>query len=413
MNVETNTSSEYISLIYEAITATVKAGEAILRIYNASGSLEASSEVTSEHKAYSSPSEVTSEHESQPLSSPPLSSEATSWKQSSMDYELKEDQSPLTKADQSAHTVIEEILKAAFPETPILSEEGKDIPYENRKEWKRFWLVDPLDGTKEFLKRNGEFTVNIALVENNEPVLGVIYAPDKDILYWGIVGEGAYKAESAHAAWVNTINRANSSTRDDEKNTLESLKKESEELPLVRDELPLRDGGGDELPTNTQNSEELRKTIRVVASRSHYSGETEEYVNELAKGATDEDSRGAGGEPSSGEFSSNQAPQSTHRKTPMHAQKLGPRQSEQPRREDPRIELVQAGSSLKLCLIAEGKADVYPRFAPTMEWDTGAGQAIVAATGGRVLQADEEQTLRYNKEDLTNPWFIAKRAGFG
>ncbi|WP_181346826.1 3'(2'),5'-bisphosphate nucleotidase CysQ [Thalassobacillus sp. CUG 92003] len=234
------------------------------------------------------------------------------------DVEYKEDESPLTIADQRSHDVIKARLQQHTPEIPILSEEGQHLPYEERKEWKEFWLVDPIDGTKEFIKKNGEFTVNIALVRNGKPVSGVIYAPALDTLYVGEEGKGAYKVQSVLG---------------------ESEERALEPLPLSRQDT---------------------QTIRVVASRSHMSDETEAFISEL------ED-------------------------------------------QYDRVETVSAGSSLKLCLIAEGVADYYPRYAPTMEWDTGAGQAIVECSGGIVNVAEEETPLLYNKPDLLNPWFVASR----
>ena len=221
--------------------------------------------------------------------------------------ERKADNSPLTLADKAAHACIVRHLEATG--IPILSEEGVHLPYEERKTWKRLWVVDPLDGTKEFIKKNGEFTVNIALVEEGTPVMGVIYVPAKDVLYLGIVGEGAWKEEGG-----------------------------------VRQMLPL-----------AQN----REAFVVVASRSHLSSETEAYINEL-------------------------------------------------RQEHGNVEMLSSGSSLKICLVAEGSADVYPRFAPTMEWDTAAGDAIARAAGRQVLDAGTQLPLVYNKADLHNPWFVVR-----
>lgn len=222
--------------------------------------------------------------------------------------ELKGDDSPLTCADKASHEVIVKGLREHFPEIPILSEEGKAIPYEIRKDWPRFWLVDPLDGTKEFIKRNGEFTVNIALIEGNAPVMGVIYVPAQDTLYCGVVGEGA---------WVHDARP---------------------EAQGPRKEIRVREADPD-------------KGLTVVMSRSHPSPELDEYL------------RGV-----------------------------------------PVAEALAVGSSLKLCAVAEGKADLYPRLGPTMEWDTAAGQAIVQAAGGTVLRLDGTP-LEYNKENLLNPYF--------
>lgn len=232
------------------------------------------------------------------------------------EVERKADHSPLTVADRRAHAVIADAL--ARSGCPLLSEEGEHLPYAERREWKRFWVVDPLDGTKEFLKRNDEFTVNIALVENGDPVWGVVYAPALYRLFWGVMGEGAFTASvdpSDYAAG------------------------EAQRLPLTG----ARDG----------------RPFRVVASRSHLSPETATFIEAL-------------------------------------------------RGDHPDLETVSAGSSLKLCLVAEGKADVYPRLAPTMEWDTAAGHAIAAAAGRTVVDAETGRPLRYNKEDLHNPFFIVR-----
>lgn len=239
--------------------------------------------------------------------------------------ENKEDNSPLTLADQKSHNKIVEELQKYSPNIPILSEEGKDQPYSERKEWSRLWIVDPLDGTKEFVKRNGEFTVNIALVEHGNPILGVIYAPVLDVAYVGRKGLGSYKVESV---------------------TKKCIKQEF--INEIGTRLPIKSS---------------RKYYSVVASRSHLSKETEMYIVDLKE-------------------------------------KYG------------QVEMTSAGSSLKLCLVAEGKADIYPRFAPTMEWDTAAGQAIVEFAEGSVLHTNSNQPLQYNKEDLLNPWFIATNMNY-
>ncbi len=223
--------------------------------------------------------------------------------------EFKDDKSPLTAADKASHEVIMAGLTTHFPDIPILSEEGKEIPYEDRKGWKRFWLVDPLDGTKEFIKRNGEFTVNIALIEGNAPVLGVVYVPAQDRLYCGVVGEGARCEVGGPRPEVKEIK--------------------------VRQPDP-------------------EKGLTVVMSRSHPSPELEEYLKDIKV-----------------------------------------------------AEALPVGSSLKLCVVAEGKADLYPRLGPTMEWDTAAGQAVVIAAGGSV-RTPEGTPLAYNKENLLNPYFIVK-----
>lgn len=233
---------------------------------------------------------------------------------------LKEDQSPLTVADLRSHDVISLLLKQSG--FPMLSEEGGDIPYDERKKWGNFWMIDPLDGTKEFIKRNGEFTVNIALIEYNEPVLGVVYLPVLKRLYYAVKGGGGHR--------IDRIDQ-----------------NEPEQAPgkLVERSISLPD-------------EREGKTTRVVASRSHLSPETKEFIGQLEQ-------------------------------------------------RNEKIELLSAGSSLKLCLIAEGRADVYPRLSPTMEWDIAAGHIIITESGGSVRKLDGT-FLKYNKPDLLNPWFVAK-----
>ncbi len=235
----------------------------------------------------------------------------------------KEDNSPLTQADQKSHEIITSGLKEITPDIPILSEEGNHASYEERKNWDWLWIIDPLDGTKEFVKKNGEFTVNIALVYQGKPVLGVIYAPDLKTLYVGRQDQGAYKLHNVRDL-VHTNDTA--------------LLEQSESLPF----------------------EKKTDVIQVVASRSHLTPETEAFVEDVKKNHKD-------------------------------------------------VQLTSAGSSLKICLIAEGTADYYPRYAPTMEWDTAAGQAILEASGGKMLIKETEDPLLYNKEDLLNPWFLAKR----
>ncbi|MBO7068908.1 MAG: 3'(2'),5'-bisphosphate nucleotidase CysQ [Bacteroidaceae bacterium] len=228
--------------------------------------------------------------------------------------EKKADNSPLTLADKAAHDCIVRYLQETS--VPVLSEEGQHLPYEERKAWHRLWIVDPLDGTKEFIKKNGEFTVNIALVEDGVPVLGVIYIPATDVMYYGIVGKGSWKQIS------------------------------SKKAVHVRENLPIEEVG-------------RGAAFRIVASRSHMSPETEAYIDEA-------------------------------------------------RRMYPNVELISSGSSIKICLVAEGTADSYPRFAPTMEWDTAAGDAIARAAGKRVTNTETGCPLMYNKEDLHNPWFLVE-----
>ena len=239
----------------------------------------------------------------------------TIYKSDDFEIESKEDNSPLTKADKAAHKIISSILQES--KIPILSEEGKSIPYETRKYWNKLWIVDPIDGTKEFIKRNGEFTVNIALIENNKPVIGVILAPDSGVLYFSEKNMGAFKSI------VNL-----------DCNNHENLLAEAVTLPL-----------------NYEN-----QAYTVVVSRSHLSKETEAYVENL-------------------------------------------------RTKHGEVEFLCIGSSLKLCMIAEGKANCYPRFAPTMEWDTAAGQAICEAAGFKVIDFETKKTIKYNREQLLNNWF--------
>ena len=220
------------------------------------------------------------------------------------EVETKSDNSPLTIADKKSHEIIEDGLKKLYPDIPILSEEGRDIPYSERKQWNTFWLVDPLDGTKEFVKRNGEFTVNIALISNNYPIFGSVYAPYKKELFWAHEGLGAWK----------------SCNKDIEKK-ITVMPKEQEK--------------------------------RIVISRSHPNEKVSEFINQ-------------------------------HK---YH-------------------QLIRMGSSLKLCCIAEGKADIYPRLGPTSEWDIGAAQCVVEQAGGSVLEYESNQRLKYNKENILNPFFI-------
>lgn len=237
---------------------------------------------------------------------------------SDFSVEKKADNSPLTKADKASHRIIEQSLKAT--NIPLLSEEGKSITYSDRKNWETFWLVDPLDGTKEFIKKNGEFTVNIAIIKNGKPVVGIIYIPVTQTLYVGEPDFGAWKLEMADAGC-----------------NLEKIKSKGLRLPL----------------TNT------KKAYTIAGSRSHMSSETETYINELRK---------------------------THKE----------------------IDFISKGSSIKICMVAEGIADEYPRFGLTMEWDTAAGHAIANAAGKKLWLTDFSGELMYNKENLLNPYFIVK-----
>ncbi len=218
--------------------------------------------------------------------------------------EFKADNSPLTAADMASHHIIVDGLRQLSPDIPILSEESANAPWAERRHWYRFWLVDPIDGTKEFTNRSGEFTVNIALIEHGVPILGVVTAPALGEVYWGVKGEGAFKRDKAgHIRRLNVV-----------------------VPPAIK---------------------------RVVASKNHLNEETEAFIEALGE----------------------------HR-------------------------LVQAGSSLKFCKIAEGHADIYPRLGPTCEWDTGAAHAILSAAGGKV-ETLEGKSLPYGKENVLNPHFVA------
>jgi 3'(2'), 5'-bisphosphate nucleotidase len=248
--------------------------------------------------------------------------------------EYKTDKSPLTLADQKSHEIITTALSAY--DIPILSEEGKNMPYAQRKNWQRFWIVDPLDGTKEFIKRNGEFTVNIALIGNNRPVLGTIFVPDRNTLYFAAQNAGAYKLENGFfSEWAESRPDSKEATRA----LLDQIIGQSTRLPVI---------------------DPQRSALTIVGSRSHKNAELEAYV---------EDKRKAFGD----------------------------------------VEFISAGSSLKICLVAEGRADLYPRLGPSMEWDTAAGHAIAEAAGADIYQYESQNPLIYNKEDLHNPWFIVQR----
>jgi 3'(2'), 5'-bisphosphate nucleotidase len=220
--------------------------------------------------------------------------------------EYKDDKSPLTEADKAANEIICSRLKELYPNIPLMSEENKEIDYETRKNWEYYWCIDPIDGTKEFIKKNDEFTVNIALIHRSSPVLGVVYAPAINEMYSAKKWEGSF---------------------------------------LNGKKLPLK--------TNTNKNEKLY----VVASKSHLSEETQQFIDAL---------------------------------------------------DAKEIEQVSRGSSLKLCMIASGEADIYPRLAPTMEWDTAAADAIVREAGKMAYQFENNEPMLYNKENLLNPWFIVK-----
>lgn len=222
--------------------------------------------------------------------------------------ETKGDDSPLTQADLASHRQLVAVLQELTPDVPVLSEESGDISYAERSQWQRYWLLDPLDGTKEFIKRNGEFTVNVALIEEGVPVFGIVHAPVLNATWYGEQGQGAFKIEGGNTAQIHvrTLPEPNTSA------------------------------------------------WKIVGSRSHGSAEFEAFCERL-----------------------------------------------------PEHERVSMGSSLKLCLVAEGAADLYPRLAPTSEWDTAAAQAVVTAAGGEVLNAETLEPLRCNQQDsVLNPFFI-------
>lgn len=222
--------------------------------------------------------------------------------------EKKSDQSPLTEADRAANDIITESLKRLYPDIPVLSEEGAQTGHDKRRSWGEFWLIDPLDGTKEFMGGSGDFTVNIALVRDGKPVLGVVNAPAKKKLYAGYEGVSHMQEEGSK---------------------------------------PKRIKAG-----------RCQKPVRVVASASHFNQATKSYIE-------------------------------------SNFEKTG-------------YELVNAGSSLKICMIAQGLADVYPRLGPTMEWDTAAAHAVLKNAGGRIYSYETKKELTYNKRDLRNPWFVAQ-----
>jgi len=240
---------------------------------------------------------------------------------SAFDVEIKDDKSPLTEADKKANDVINSYLIPT--EIPIISEENKQTDYAVRKTWETCWVVDPVDGTKEFIKRNGEFTVNIALVTNGKPVIGVIYVPAvKTIYFANVENNEAFKVDlESHDV------------------TVESILKKAKPLQPKKN-----------------NSDR----VEVVGSRSHMNQDTLDFVESLKADGKE-------------------------------------------------VEIVSKGSSLKFCLVAEGNADVYPRYAPTMEWDTAAGQAICNAVGLQVISKETNKPLAYNKENLLNSYFLVSK----
>jgi len=247
-----------------------------------------------------------------------------------MNVEKKADDSPLTLADRRAHAIIKSAIGGIG--IPLLSEEGRQIPFSERKAWTRMWIVDPLDGTKEFIKRNGEFTVNIALAEKERPTLGVIYVPVTDSLYFADHQLGAYKIESCREIGIG-------GDPSPDIGSLENLVAKAVRLPMAK---------------------KVDRPFTIMGSRSHATPELDAYVDAMRE-------------------------------------KYG------------EVDFISAGSSLKICLVAEGRADIYPRLGPTMEWDTAAGQAIAEVSGAQVVRHDNGEPLAYNKENLLNPWFIVKR----
>ena len=243
------------------------------------------------------------------------------YKTEDFQVESKDDESPLTIADQKANDVINKFLISTG--IPIISEENKQLDFAERKDWNKCWIVDPLDGTKEFIKRNGEFTVNIALIENEKPVFGVIYVPAKNELYIGdVLSQTSYKG------------------------IIDEVKFEFQESNF-----------------NQISPSVIGDKIKVVGSRSHMNQATLDYIENLKHEYNKE------------------------------------------------VEIVSKGSSLKFCLLAEGKADVYPRFAPTMEWDTAAGHAICKAVGLNVIDKETSEELKYNRENLLNNYFLVSNLG--
>jgi 3'(2'), 5'-bisphosphate nucleotidase len=234
------------------------------------------------------------------------------------EVDFKGDNSPLTKADLASHEIIMKHL--IDTKIPVLSEEGKHLPYEVRKKWSQLWIVDPIDGTKEFIKKNGEFTVNIALIQDQKPVLGVIYVPALKELYFADKNNGSFKLDCIT-----------------EYTDLNDIFSKANKLPIIN----------------------KTEGYTVVASKSHLSIETEGYIASLEK-------------------------------------------------EYGKINTISKGSSLKLCMVAEGVAQQYPRFAPTMEWDTAAGQAICSYAGFNVIDWKTKENMLYNREELLNNWFLVK-----
>jgi len=239
------------------------------------------------------------------------------------DVTIKSDRTPITVADRLAHKTIREYLGPT--RIPVLSEEGREMGYDERRNWELFWLVDPLDGTLEFIKGNNEFTVNIALMENNVSVASVVYVPYIGRLYFALRGRGAYRKENVQPDA-------------DARYTYEAILQGARRLPC---------------------EEHPERPLRVAVSRSHQTPETAEHIADL-------------------------------------------------RRTYPDLEVIEQGSSYKFCLLAEGAVDYYVRTSHTYEWDTAAGELILAEAGGRTEALPDGSSFRYNKEDLHNPWFICR-----
>lgn len=223
-----------------------------------------------------------------------------------VDFQQKADQSPVTQADLAAHGVLVQQLGSLMSDCPVVSEED-EASQQYRRDENCFWLIDPLDGTREFIARNGEFTVNIALIEQGQSILGVVYAPATDCMYWGGPNLGAFRKKGSNAQVIQV------------------------------------------------NSASTNNICRVVASKSHLNAETQAFIGRLGM-----------------------------------------------------VELLRAGSSLKFCRVAEGMADIYPRLAPTCEWDTAAAQAVLEGAGGVVVDLNGHP-LRYGRPEILNPFFIAAR----
>ncbi len=236
---------------------------------------------------------------------------------SDFNVEIKGDDSPLTLADKMANEVINSYLLPT--KIPIISEENKQLPYADRKDWSKCWIVDPLDGTKEFIKRNGEFTVNIALVENGIPVLGVIYVPVTKTLYF-----------------TNGQNSSKKIVLDLENTSIDTIFEKAVKIQPAA----------------------MNGIVKIVGSRSHLNEDTKRFISEIEK--------------------------------------------------ENDVEIVSMGSSLKFCMVAEGLAHLYPRYAPTMEWDTAAGHAICNASGLQVIDQTTQAPMRYNKTNLLNNYFLVK-----